>query len=574
MQINSTEDLHDLLTVIMDTAKDLLNCEGSSLLLYDLQENSLIFDIVRGSKGNLLANQKIPLGQGIAGIVAETREPLVVHDAQNDERVLKSFDKKIRFQTRNILAVPLLAREKLVGVLELVNTRDKRDFSEEDLQLLSYLSNQAAIAINNRQLFTDLHIRMEELKCIYEISQTISTNVDFARNADNIVEAIQRTLGVNRVSLILKQTNSNSLFIQSHVGLLGIEHTSVSENTESISRHVLSTGDPLIVQDIEKDPALYRLSSSGNYKSKSFISLPIIYENRTLGVLNVSDKENNEVFDLFDYRVLSTIASQLADAYVSYTLYEDNMSMQQMKKDLAMASLIQKNSLPQLPSELLGLEIAYYYEACEAVGGDFYDVSLMGDNLITFVIGDVSGKGVSAALFMEHVKTLLQGYIPRFKNPRTSVSELNRKILQESRSSLFVTCMVIQVELESKQLRYASAGHNHQLLLRRRDAIIELLSGKGPPAGTFKIDKFTEEVTPYEKGDVLFLYTDGVTEATNADLLQYGEQRLLQLLQGTLNSGKEFSAQDYIDLVLNDMQQFTGNFAIADDLTILTVKLI
>ncbi len=569
LSINSTQDLHDLLVLIMDAAKDLLQTEGASLLLYDPMQGDLIFDIVRGPKNNLLASQRVALGKGIAGLVAQTKVPLIVNDAASDERVLKEFDKKTDFVTKNLLAVPLLRENKLIGVLEAVNSLDKRDFSKEDQEILVYLSHQAATAIYNRQLYRDLQERMDELRCIYEISQSISSHFDFLKNVDNILYSIEKTLFVQKISLLMNR--DNELHVVSSIGF-DTEHNNVSVTKDGIAAYVFRSGDPLLVQNIDEDLHHYDFSSQGDYLTKSFISIPITSGEETVGVLNVADKKDGLPFDSFEFSVLSTVGREISKAYEMYTNQLNNMAIQQLRKDLETAAQIQKNSLMQLPHQYHGLTIASHYEACEAVGGDFYDMVTLGDNNVTFVIGDVSGKGVSAALFMEHVKTLLQSFIPRFKNPRTSVAELNKKILTEKRMSLFVTVMIVQIETESKQLRYASAGHNHQYIIRASQADVISISGKGAPAGTFPVDNYSEYVLSYEPGDVLFLYTDGITEAIQKDYQEYGEERLVAKLT-QLAQKRDLAPERIVQNILSDVNAFRGETMLQDDLTILAVQL-
>ena len=142
-RINSEQDLPGLLTVIMETARQLLNTEAASLLLYDPEREELIFDIVRGPRGGMLANKRIPKGRGIAGLCAEKKEPIIVDEAQTDPRVMRSFDAESNFTTRNLLAVPMIARGDLIGVLEVVNTSDGRKFERHDINLMNYLANMA-----------------------------------------------------------------------------------------------------------------------------------------------------------------------------------------------------------------------------------------------------------------------------------------------------------------------------------------------------------------------------------------------------------------------------------------------
>lgn len=572
-QINSTEDIHDLLTLIMDTAKDLLDTEGSSLLLYDSKSDELIFDIVRGPKGNLLANQRLRAGEGIAGLVAQSKEALIVDDAAGDPRVSRKFDQKINFKTRNILAVPLMAVGKLIGVLEVVNSRNEQNFSEDDKEHLSYLSNQAAIAIYNRKLFQELENRMDELSCIYEISQTISSDFDFNRNVNNILKSICSSLAVERLSLIIGEEGGEDMKVISFIGFDMGKDQIVENIANGIAGFVYRSGNSLLVKDVKNDLPQSDFFSPGLYKTKSFVAIPIKHGGRVIGVLNATDKKQNVSFDSFDFRVLSTIGEQISEAFGNYKSHEEHLAMEQMKRDLETASLIQMNSLPHLAEKHGNLEIHYFYKSCEAVGGDFYDMIIHGEKLTSFIIGDVSGKGVGAALFMEHVKTLLQSYVPRFKNPRTSISELNRKILEEKRIVIFVTVMIVQIDTENNFFRYASAGHNNQFLIKAGSPKIEKLSGKGAPAGAFEEDKYEEFVTSYEEGDYLFLYTDGITEAMNEKNEIYGDERLMKTLGEMAGSLDLFTPKSFFEKILAGVQSFTGGAPLHDDQTALVVKL-
>lgn len=571
VKINSTEDLHELLVEIMDAAKELLHSEGASLLLYDIEENSLIFDIVRGPKGSLLASKRVPLGQGIAGIVAESGEATIVNDAENDSRVLKNFDKETNFRTFNLIAVPLFREKELIGVLEVVNSLGREGFSQEDQELLYYFAQQAAIAIYNRKLYQDLRERMDELRCIYEISQSISSDFNFDKNIDNILYSIKNTLMVERLSLIM--VRSGQLRIVSQIGLEGGDNELLSVEEQSIAGYVYKTGDPLLVRDIDRDLPVDRFQRHGLYQTKSFISIPITFKNKTIGVLNVADKQDRQPFDSFEFRVLSTVGNEISKAYESFDNQLNMIAMNELKKDLSTASEIQKNSLMRLPTQYMGMDIAYYYESCEAVGGDFYDMVTLGDYHYSFVIGDVSGKGVSAALFMEHVKTLLQSFIPRFKSPRTSIAELNDKLFTEKGLTLFVTIMIAQIEARSKQIRYASGGHNHQFLLHKNGQV-ESISGKGPPVGTFEEDRFQEFVLHYEPGDMLLLYTDGITEAVNSRYEEFGEERLIAALESFSQDLAVIRPQGIIDSLISQVQSFTGGAPLQDDLTLLVIRLV
>ncbi len=566
-RINSEQDLSGLLTVIMETARQLLNTEASSLLLYDSEKEELIFDIVRGPRGGVLANRRIPKGRGIAGLCAASGEPIVVDDAQTDPRVMRSFDAESNFTTRNLLAVPMIARGELIGVLEVVNTSDSRKFEKYDINLLTYLANMAAIAIRNRKLYEDLKNRADELNCLYEISQKIGFQNRREDLLDTILTAIGEVLDVERVSVLLRE-GSGALRIARLRGFSVDDHDMRIDPEEGIAGIVFKTGDPLLVRDMEKDLRIMS-DKSARYRTKSFISVPIFREGKVTGLINAADKKNGEPFDLFELQVLSTVATQLADGLSRIDAKQREVQLQQYRKDLETAAQIQINSLPEIPSRIAGLQVAYRYEACRDVGGDFYDLIFHSENRISVLIADVAGKGVPAALFMEYSKTLLASHIPRNLDPVTTLTRANQEIFRKSRTGIFVTTMLVQIEIDLKRLRIASAGHNNQFLVRTRQGRVDRLSARGTPLGIFENTEYVENVVNFEKDDVLVLYTDGVTEANNPALEEYGESRLTAVLE----AARGLDPAGLIEKLLQDLNGFRGNAEQTDDVTILAVRL-
>lgn len=566
-RINSEEEITGLLTTIMDTARQLLDTEAASLLLYDGVSNELVFDIARGRGGGLLARKKVPMGQGIAGLCATSRQPIIVNDAENDPRVLRQFDEAIRFQTRNLIAVPMLARDQLIGVLEVVNANDKRNFMKRDVQLLLYLSNMAALAIRNRRLYEDARDRMEELNCIYEISQNIRLHHDIDSVLDDIMGSIERVLHVERTSVLFRDEKGGLKLMRTR-GFSVKDHDARIDPEEGICGIVLRTGDPLLVRDIEQDLRMLP-DKNREYTTKSFIAVPIIEGSRVIGILNAADKKNKEPFDSFELRVLSTIASQLADALTRILSRQREIQIQNYQRDMETAAMIQMNSLPEIPDRVAGLAVAARYEACRDVGGDFYDLVYHSDDRISFLMADVAGKGVPAALFMEYSKTLLAGLIPRHLDPVTTLTHGNRELYRKSKTGIFVTVMLIQIERDLRRFRMASGGHNHQILYRRSTNAIESLSARGFPLGAFPECEYLEKVVDYEPGDLLLLYTDGITEAQNHSFDEFGEERLFSLV-------RDQAAQEprvLIEQVFQAVNVFQAGAEPSDDATMMCIRL-
>ncbi len=566
-RINSTQDLHSLLTVIMDTARELLESEGASLLLYDWATDELIFDIVRGPRGEVLAQRRIPPGMGIAGMCATSKQAIIVNDAANDPRVLKQIDQDIGFSTRNLLAVPMMARTRLIGVLEVVNKTAGRDFDRTDVKLLNFLSNMAALAIRNRQLYEDLRDRVDELNCIYEISQRIALKETLDEVLEAILGAIAEVLDVERLSVILKSADSSGMAVVKMLGFNLEDHDMRIDPNEGIAGMVFKSGDPLLVRDIEKDLKAPN-DRYKNYKTKSFISVPIVQGTHVIGILNAADKKDGQPFDSFELRVLTTIATQLADATSRLLARQREIELQNYRKDLETAAMIQMNSLPEIPSRIAGLEIATRYEACKDVGGDFYDLIYHSEDRISLLMADVAGKGVPAALFMEYSKTLLAGQIPRNLDPVTTLTRVNLEMYKKSKLGIFVTVMLIQLEKELGRFRLASAGHNHQILCRSNGKI-ESLSARGTPLGVFEDCEYLEQVVEYSPGDLLLLYTDGITEACNNSFEEFGEDRLFEVVEKNWNA----APTGIIEIIFNEVALFQAGHEPSDDATMMVVRL-
>lgn len=155
-QLGSTLELSELLKLIMQSASEMLQVEASSVILVDEETGDLIFEVAVGDKGDAVTQQRIPGGKGIAGRVVQTGQPVIVPSASEDPNFFSGVDQAVGFRTRNLLAVPLQVRGRTIGVVEILNTRNRAEFSAEDLRLAGALAGQAAVAIDNARLYRQL----------------------------------------------------------------------------------------------------------------------------------------------------------------------------------------------------------------------------------------------------------------------------------------------------------------------------------------------------------------------------------------------------------------------------------
>ncbi len=572
-KINTKVKLQELLTTIMDIAKDLLHSEGSSLLLSDLETEDLIFNVVIGDKGDIIKGERIPKGKGIAGIVAETKEPVIVNDVQNDPRFFKGIDKKSKFVTRNILCLPMIVMGDFVGVLEVVNTIGRENFDTFDLKIAQYVADQAAIAIDSRRKHDDLERRIEELTALYEVSQSIS----FADITDklifqNILQTISKVINVRKASIfITNEENDAKLELVASYGLPeDIQSGHPLEVENSIAGLVFKSGDPMLVADIKNEMPSVWMKSNKNYITSSFISIPIIHENEPIGVLNMADKINEKYFDSFDLRVLTTISNQIADTYTRILNQKNKISQKRLEEEIDIAAEIQKKIIPEIPKQFKAHTLYAYNEPAKVVGGDFYDFYTFDENKYGIVIADVSGKGVPAAMFMGLSRNIIRAETRTNSNPATLLKNANNFICSDSEHGMFVTLFYALIDSHNNIITYSSGGHNNQLLYKRKTDEVEILNTVGKALGMTENCTFEERIILYEPGDILVLFTDGVIESLGGENLNIfiGEENLC-------NTIKEYKDAEPKDLINHLTEQYHNNSTIEefkDDFTIFAVK--
>jgi len=232
--------------------------------------------------------------------------------------------------------------------------------------------------------------------------------------------------------------------------------------------------------------------------------------------------------------------------------------------------------LPHTLPQLAGLDVDARYMAAQKVTGDLYDVFHLGEGRLGVVVADVSGKGVSASLHMAICRTLLHQIAGRFDSPARALSELNQALAGDVRNGIYITMVYAIVDPSAGQVILARAGHELPLFLKRDRAtglpVCEYVVSEGMPLGLVPPGMFDQAiadiVVPFMVGDVLLLYTDGLTEAPNSEDQEFGSARL----SDALRSANHGSAKQINDAVLQAGQRFTGNTGLRDDFTLLTIK--
>jgi sigma-B regulation protein RsbU (phosphoserine phosphatase) len=297
--------------------------------------------------------------------------------------------------------------------------------------------------------------------------------------------------------------------------------------------------------------------------------VPLVAKGKSVGVMSINTREPHQ-WDVNEIRFMQLIVNQIALAIEAARLHEEEVARQRMEEELAVGRKIQLSLLPEKTPEISGWEFAAVYQAARQVSGDFYDfIDLPGEpKRIGMVIADVVDKGVPAALFMALSRTVIRTMAVGGRGAAAVLKKSNKLILKDSRASLFLTAFYAELDRQSGRLCYANAGHNRPLWLRKSTGQCQELSEAGSLLAVLPLLDLEEQEIWMEPGDVLVLYTDGLTEAMNKQREIFGEERLRAVIEAECES----DAQAMLAAILAAVEDFVKGVPQGDDLTMIVVR--
>jgi serine phosphatase RsbU (regulator of sigma subunit)/pSer/pThr/pTyr-binding forkhead associated (FHA) protein len=292
---------------------------------------------------------------------------------------------------------------------------------------------------------------------------------------------------------------------------------------------------------------------------------PMLFGEVAHGVLNVRANERGGTpFTQGDLDLLTGVAAQAAMALQNARLHQESLKQQRLQQDLLLAEQIQKSFLPRQLPVVEGMEFVAEYRPAYAIGGDFYDVFWLARERLGVFIGDVSGKGVSAALLMARISSDLRVAALAEGDPGAALARVNRAVLERRQPDIFVTGIYLTLDVRTREVTLANAGHLPPLVRRREKGALERIEGAaGTPIGVFEEAIYETATLVLGEGDTLVLCTDGALEATSAGSEQFGFQRLERSLAGGASAPAEL-----VHRLLRDLRAHVGEAPQYDDLTL------
>ncbi len=544
-----------------------------AILLFNPETQELVAETIIGIDGDTIT---IPLDEETERIL---RHSLINFSALDDD--LTDFVRRNKPQLKALDAymwLPLMVGETFIGILSIGKRLLGESWEDWDLDMLTIMANHTAIVLYNARLLEEMrmaHIQERQkvwmLNQLADIStQIISVLLDIDELQEQILLNAVQLLDASGGCIFRADPATQNLKIEK---LFGLDQ----EVIESLLPVYQSTFKEVLTQDaslkLSKQDAHQMLSCS------TLLAVPIKGQEEILGVLAVCDKEGWQGiidFTEVDEMVLSSLANQAGVAIVNAQLHQESLEKQVMEAELKAAAEIQQYLLPEDPM-IEGYDVSGKSISCRSVGGDYYDFIQESEDCWGIVIGDVSGKGIQAALLMA---ILHAGVFMESQNQLNSdemCTRLNNLIYDSTTSEKYTTFFYGSLELNTGIMTYRSAGHNYPMVVRT-DGTCENLEERGTYLGIFPADvlEMLPEQNPdnnvsqitLRSGDLILLYTDGVTDTENIDEESFGIERLEEMLI----SSRHLSAKKIIDHIHNKIRQFQGDAPQFDDLTMVVVK--
>lgn len=337
--------------------------------------------------------------------------------------------------------------------------------------------------------------------------------------------------------------------------------------SRSISERVFKEGVAVLTSDAMHDPRFQGADSIILSAIRSVMAVPLSLGEQTFGMIYV-DNAYDSRFTEDDLKVLTTVAGVASIKIENAKLTEERLEKRRMQEELKVASEIQMRLQPVCPPPIDGYSICAYSISSREIGGDYYDyIERKRQGRYAIALGDVSGKGIGAALLMSSLHAAVRAQTQTMHPIREMMANLNQYIADNSPENKFLTLFYMELDPATGDLFYANAGHNPPILARATGQI-ELLHATGLPIGIMHNSEYEEACVKLWPGDVLVVYSDGITESVNTVEEEFGDDRLVAVVTKNLNA----SASKIRDRIDEALSRFVGTAAPVDDMTLLIVK--
>lgn len=561
-EVASVLDLDELLQKIPQLIARLTEFTAFAVYLLDTKRNDLRIAYSVGYPDS--ARTRMKLGQGLVGTAAVEGQPLLVNDVQADPRYVEAVP-----GSRAELVVPLRRKGRVIGALNLLSDKTGQ-FTETDELVLRQFAAYVAVAIENARLFEHEREYTSTLETLAEIAREFGAILDLDELLTRIAHLARRVIDYRTFGIMLVNVETDELEMKVAVRYGDKVTVPRVKIGSGLVGYAALHGEAVLVPDVERDPRYIKVVDD----ARSELVIPLMVKERCIGVFDMESPEL-DAFNKTHVEILTLLATQAAVAIENARLYETIRGNEiRLENELRFAQRVQAALLPtELPKRMKGVDVCARFAPARELGGDLYDFLAPEPNSLVVAVGDVSGKGVPAALYsafageLVRSRTFRRRYAPERFSPAGVLASMNTILHERQLEEYYCTLCYSVFDFKRRGVVLANSGLPYPI--RCSGPTVEQIELPGVPLGSFAGSTYDEVHFDLQAGDVFVFCSDGVFEANDALGREFGATRLLDVVAATRTG----STREIVDAIFAAVQQFRGDTPPNDDATAVALKI-
>ena len=562
-QVTGVLDLEQLLARIPELIRRLIQFDAFAVYLIDERRGDIRVAYSVGYPERM-APVRLTSSQGLVGAAIASEAPLLVNDVTADPRYLGVVPGMC-----SELVVPMLHKARPIGALNILS-HNKDQFTASDVALLRQFGAHVATALVNARLFERVRLDADAFETLAEIGRDVAAVLDLDRLFARIAQLTRRVIDYRTFGILLVNEERGELEMKFAVQYGEKVEVPRVRLGEGLVGYAALHKEAVLVPDVSQDPRYIPVVAD----VRSELAIPMLLKDRCIGVFDLESPEL-DAFTKRDVEILTLLASQAAVAIENARLYETVRANEvRLEKEVRFAQRVQAALLPiGLPKRMKGVDVAASFDPARELGGDFHDFLSPESNTLVVALGDVSGKGVPAALYSVFAAELVRGrtfrrrYLPDRSTPASVLSSVKTILHQRQLEEYYCTLCYAIFDLKRRFVTLANSGLPYPI--RASSSGVSQIELPGVPLGSFQGSTYDELTFALHSGDMFVFCSDGVFEAMNTAGQEFSAERLMAVVAGA----RQLSASDTVAAIFAAVEEFRAGAPPNDDMTAVVVKI-